>query len=100
MTVYRAPMYICYRFFSSLSNLVGWPVGGYQAQFTDENTDLERMSGVPPITVTGGRAGMCNMEVNSCPLLILLTGLSTPDLREVVMWLMMEGGGQSETPLT
>ena len=68
--------------------------------FTDENTDLERMSGVPPITVTGGRAGMCNMEVNSCPLLILLTGLSTPDLREVVMWLMMEGGGQSETPLT
>ena len=68
--------------------------------FTDENTDLERMSGVPPITVTGGRAGMCNMEVNSCPLLILLTGLSTWDLREVVMWLMMEGGGQSETPLT
>lgn len=39
MTVYRAPMYICYRFFSSLSNLVGWPVGGYHVQFTDENTE-------------------------------------------------------------
>ena len=31
MTVYRAPMYMCYRFFRSLSNLVGWPVGGYHA---------------------------------------------------------------------
>lgn len=32
-------MYMCYSFFGSLSNLVGWPVGGYHAQFTDENTE-------------------------------------------------------------
>lgn len=65
-----------------------------------ERTDLERMSGVPPITVTGGRAAMCDVEVNSCPLLVLLTDPSTWDLREMVMQLMMEGGGQRETPLT
>lgn len=65
-----------------------------------EPTDLERMSGVPPVTVTGGRAAMCNVEVDSCPLLVLLTDPITWDLREIVMQLMMEGGGQSETPLT
>lgn len=42
---------------------------------------------------------MCNVEVDSCPLLVLLTDPSTWDLREIVMQLMMEGGGQSETPL-
>lgn len=68
--------------------------------YRQERTELERMSGVPPVTVTGGRAAMCNVEVNSCPLLVLLTDPSTWDLRENVMQLMMEGGGQSETPLT